>query len=150
MRYPLTDNVIIQQSISIWIYLLGIFMDINIIRKENLQHFIDKHFNGNVSKLAERVNKTKPIFYNILNGKKNAGEKFLRGMEAELNLEPGFFDKATSTPDHYSIDDIRVPRYEIKASAGEGKLIVAENISGYEVYDKSILVRYGAKLETIL
>lgn len=124
-------------------------MDINLIRRENLQKFIDECFGGNVSKLAERVNKTKPIFYNILNGKKSAGEKFLRGIELELNLEAGFFDKSKALPEYYSVDDIKIPRYEIKASAGDGELIIAENITGYTVYDKSILAKYNTKQENL-
>lgn len=113
-------------------------------RRGNLQLLINDKFNKNVSLLADAVKKKPPIFYNILNGKKNAGEKFCRDVESILGLEPGYLDRTDADSTSTTEDEFfPIPEYE-------NNDLKAKKIIKYHRVDRSMAESGGWNINKLI
>lgn len=66
-----------------------------ITRRDNLQRLLEKRFDGKIADLGRAIERDDAYVWQLLNGKRNIGERVARDIELKLDLAPGSLDSAT-------------------------------------------------------
>jgi len=66
-----------------------------ITRRDNLKRLLDQRFRGRIAELGRAIERDDAYVWQLLNGKRNIGERVARAIEAKLDLAPGALDSAT-------------------------------------------------------
>jgi phage repressor protein C with HTH and peptisase S24 domain len=119
------------------------------LRLTNLSKIVKDNFSGNWSELATKLGKQQSYISELKNGKRKFTEDLVEEIEEKLNLFGVLDVNDEAINDDIFADKMRIPRYGLKASAGEGEIIVAENIIGYALLDYQILTKFNSKQENL-
>jgi len=66
-----------------------------IIRRDNLKRLLEDRFKGRIAELGRALGQDDAYVWQLLNSKRNIGERVARKIEAKLDLAPGALDSAT-------------------------------------------------------
>jgi len=66
-----------------------------VTRRENLKRLLEQRFNGRIADLGRAIEKDDAYVWQLLNDKRNIGERSARHIELKLELAPGSLDSAT-------------------------------------------------------
>lgn len=98
-------------------------MDIKEIRLNNLRHYMIENCASNASELARRIRRSPSQVNDLFANRKSFGEKFARGIEPLMGVNPGWLDtEITATPfaaetrAKYGIPPTEAPNLELSAA----------------------------------
>lgn len=66
-----------------------------ITRRDNLKLLLNQRFSGRIADLGRAIERDDAYVWQLLNGKRNIGERVARAIELKLDLAPGALDSAT-------------------------------------------------------
>lgn len=117
------------------------------IRRNNLKSVIQKS-GMTQNAFCKEYGLLNPNITAMLDGQRPFTEKTARKLESNIGITLGALDEHNSS-DLINKNKISIPKYNVKASAGIGEIIVAENIYDYGFFDSHLLDRYGSKQENL-
>ena len=115
-------------------------MNIEKIRRDNLVKYIALNYkNKRQFSLIHNINYGN--LYTILKAERPFGERFARDLEANLGVTPGFFDQFEDNLSNH--EQIKIPIYGNKLSAGNGNNVFDEEIIGFHLLNTADLRNEG-------
>ncbi len=149
---------------------MGIGMNLDEIRRQNMARYIEQHFNNNRSEFARRVGKSPSYINGVLmpQNPRNMTGTTVRGIESALGLPAGLWDNANAEPiapssnvrttsspiNSYACTDeldnsqfALIPKNTLRLSAGPGYEVISVENDTPIALSHSYLKRRGIKPE---
>jgi phage repressor protein C with HTH and peptisase S24 domain len=122
-------------------------MNIETVRRKNLGKYIKENYK-NLRRFSVKYSINYGNLHSMLKGERAFGERFARDLETQIGLAYNFFDRDENYHDT-KINEMEIPIYGNKLSAGGGNKVFDEEVVGYHLLNSHDLKAEGLLKENL-